>query len=178
MSIAPVIAWQGTIDLGAQAYVQQGSVANRGEIAVRILRACRELGSADGGRLSPKPTARPCTCAMPTRPTCSARRRRASSYLRIDKITRHRAPVRRRRHPSRLRLPGRARGFRRAPAKQAGIAFIGPRPSAIAAMGDKMAARATVAAAGIPVVPGTEGEGDLSDEELIAHRPADRLSRC
>ncbi|MGB9586313.1 MAG: acetyl-CoA carboxylase biotin carboxylase subunit, partial [Anaerolineales bacterium] len=50
----------------------------------------------------------------------------------------------------------------------AGIIFIGPKPSSIAAMGDKAVARATVSRAGVPVVPGTEGEGALSDEELLA----------
>jgi acetyl-CoA carboxylase biotin carboxylase subunit len=55
--------------------------------------------------------------------------------------------------------------------QDAGLVFIGPRPSAIAAMGDKAVARATVAAAGIPVVPGTEGEGNLRDEELLAIAP-------
>src|SRR3970282_2144286 len=55
--------------------------------------------------------------------------------------------------------------------QEAGMIFIGPRPSAIAAMGDKAVARATVAAAGIPVVPGTEGEGNLRDEDLLAIAP-------
>jgi acetyl-CoA carboxylase biotin carboxylase subunit len=53
----------------------------------------------------------------------------------------------------------------------AGLAFIGPKPSSIAAMGDKAVARATVASAGLPVVPGTEGEGDLSDEDLLSIAP-------
>ncbi|MBU2610960.1 MAG: acetyl-CoA carboxylase biotin carboxylase subunit, partial [Chloroflexi bacterium] len=55
--------------------------------------------------------------------------------------------------------------------QNAGILFIGPKPSAIAAMGDKMKARNTVIAAGVPVVPGTEGEGSLSDEDLLAVAP-------
>jgi acetyl-CoA carboxylase biotin carboxylase subunit len=52
-----------------------------------------------------------------------------------------------------------------------GLAFIGPKPSSIAAMGDKATARATVARAGVAVVPGTEGEGALSDEELLVLAP-------
>jgi acetyl-CoA carboxylase biotin carboxylase subunit len=52
-----------------------------------------------------------------------------------------------------------------------GLIFIGPKPSSIAAMGDKTIARATVSSAGVPVVPGTEGEGYLNDEELLQLAP-------
>jgi acetyl-CoA carboxylase biotin carboxylase subunit len=55
--------------------------------------------------------------------------------------------------------------------EEAGLAFIGPRPTAIAAMGDKAVARSTVAAAGVKVVPGTEGEGNLRDQDLISIAP-------
>ena len=48
----------------------------------------------------------------------------------------------------------------------AGIVFIGPSPHAIAIMGDKQTARRTVQAAGVPIVPGTEG--GINDEALIA----------
>lgn len=55
--------------------------------------------------------------------------------------------------------------------EEAGIAFIGPKPSAIAAMGDKAVARATVIKAGVPVVPGTEDVGNMSDEDLLSRAP-------
>jgi acetyl/propionyl-CoA carboxylase alpha subunit len=53
----------------------------------------------------------------------------------------------------------------------ADIIFIGPKPSSIAAMGDKAVARSTVLKAGVPVVPGTEDVGNLSDEDLLAIAP-------
>jgi acetyl-CoA carboxylase biotin carboxylase subunit len=56
--------------------------------------------------------------------------------------------------------------------RQAGVVFVGPNPSSIAAMGDKAVARNTVSRAGVQVVPGTEGEGSLRDEELLALAPS------
>ena len=53
----------------------------------------------------------------------------------------------------------------------AGITFIGPKPASIAAMGDKAVARATVLKAGVPVVPGIEGVGNRTDDELLAMAP-------
>ncbi len=140
-------------------------VANRGEIAIRIIRACRELGlstvavfsQADRNALH----VRYADEAYPIGPPPSR-----DSYLRIDKIM----DVARRSqagaiHPGYGFLAEREE-FAQA-CLDAGLAFIGPKPSAIAAMGDKMIARTTVSQAGVPVVPGTEGEGDLSDEELL-----------
>jgi acetyl-CoA carboxylase biotin carboxylase subunit len=144
-------------------------IANRGEIAVRIIRACRELGmqtvavysEADRQALH----VRYADEAYLVGPAPSR-----ESYLRVDKMI----DIAKKSgagaiHPGYGFLAERA-DFAQA-CMDAGLIFIGPKPSAIAAMGDKAVARATVSAAGIPVVPGTEGEGSLRDEELLALGP-------
>ncbi len=144
-------------------------IANRGEIAVRIIRACRELGietvavfsEADRNAMH----VRYADEAYLIGPAPSR-----DSYLRIDKIL----DVAKRSgadavHPGYGFLAEREE-FAGA-CEEAGITFIGPKPSAIAAMGDKAVARATVTRAGVPVVPGTEGEGALRDDEIVAIAP-------
>ena len=144
-------------------------VANRGEIAVRIIRACRELGNATVAVFSEADRSalhvRYADEAYLLGPAPSR-----ESYLRIDRVMEiaKKAEVDAV-HPGYGFLAERE-DFAQACA-EAGIAFIGPKPSAIAAMGDKAVARATVTRAGVPVVPGTEGEGGLHDDEILAVAP-------
>ncbi len=144
-------------------------VANRGEIAVRIIRACRELGLqtvavySEADRIALH--VRYADEAYLLGPAPSR-----ESYLRADKII----DIARQCHADAIH-PGYGFLAEREPfaaaCAEAHIAFIGPRPSAIAAMGDKMKARETVLAAGVPVVPGTEGTASMSDEELQREAP-------
>jgi acetyl-CoA carboxylase biotin carboxylase subunit len=141
-------------------------IANRGEIAVRIIRACRELGIQTVAVYSEVDRralhVRYADEAYLLGPAPSR-----DSYLRMDKIIeiakRAEADAI---HPGYGFLAERE-DFAQACADE-GIVFIGPKPSAIAAMGDKAVARATVTKAGVSVVPGTEGEGRLRDDEIIA----------
>jgi acetyl-CoA carboxylase biotin carboxylase subunit len=144
-------------------------VANRGEIAVRIIRACRELGVETVAVYSEVDRSalhvRYADEAYLIGPAPSR-----ESYLRADKII----DVARKSgadaiHPGYGFLAERE-DFAAA-CEEAGIAFIGPKPSSIAAMGDKMEARATVIRAGVPVVPGTEDVGNMSNEDLLAKAP-------
>jgi acetyl-CoA carboxylase biotin carboxylase subunit len=144
-------------------------IANRGEIAVRIIRACEERGlrtvavysDADRRALH----VRRADEAYHIGPAPAS-----ESYLRIDRIL----DVARRSgadaiHPGYGFLAENAE-FAQACA-DAGVVFIGPPPAAIAAMGDKVEARRRMQAAGVPVVPGTEA--GLPHEEL--QRAAEEL---
>ncbi|MFU8771762.1 MAG: acetyl-CoA carboxylase biotin carboxylase subunit [Anaerolineales bacterium] len=145
-------------------------IANRGEIAVRIIRACRELGmqtvavysEADRRALHVRYADEAYLLGPPPS---------RESYLRADKIieaakTSGATGI----HPGYGFLAERA-DFAQACIDE-GLIFIGPKPSSIAAMGDKEVARATVAASSVSVVPGTEGEGSLSNEELLTVAPS------
>jgi acetyl-CoA carboxylase biotin carboxylase subunit len=139
-------------------------IANRGEIAVRIIRACREMGIAtvavfsDADRESLHVLLADEAVLLGPAPA-------TESYLVIDKII---AAARATRadaiHPGYGFLAENV-AFAEACAA-AGFVFIGPPPSAVRAMGDKMAARRTAIRMQVPVVPGTEQP--LADEAEAA----------
>ncbi|HHN66750.1 MAG TPA: acetyl-CoA carboxylase biotin carboxylase subunit [Thermopetrobacter sp.] len=142
-------------------------IANRGEIALRVLRACREMGIATVAVHSTADEA-----AMHVRladeSVCIGPPPAAESYLNIPailaacEITGADAV-----HPGYGFLSENAR-FAEILAEH-GIAFIGPSPEHIRVMGDKIVARRTAAELGIPVVPGSDGAvATLAEAEKIA----------
>ena len=127
-------------------------VANRGEIAVRVIRACREMGYPTVAVYSDADRAALHVVyadeALPIGPAPSR-----ESYLRIDRILdaakKSKAGAI---HPGYGFLAENAE-FARA-CRDAGILFIGPSPESIDAMGSKTESRQRMKAAGVPVVPG------------------------
>jgi acetyl-CoA carboxylase biotin carboxylase subunit len=148
---------------------QKVLIANRGEIAVRIIRACREVG-LDTVAVYSEADRQALHVRLSDEAYLLGPAPARESYLRIDKIIEAaRKCGADAIHPGYGFLAERE-DFAEA-CQEEGIVFIGPKPSAIAAMGDKMTARETVRKAGVPVVPGTEDVGNMSDDDLLAMGP-------
>lgn len=143
-------------------------VANRGEIALRILRACRELGietvaiysEADRGSAY---------LDLADETYCVGPAKSASSYLKIDRVI-SAAEV------GNVEAIHPGYGFLSENAhfneicRSCNIDFIGPTPQAMHRLGDKNAARSMARAAGVPVVPGSDGLVEDEKQALkIAH---------
>jgi len=132
-------------------------IANRGEIAIRIIRACRDLGFSsvavysDGDREALH--TRYADEAVYIGPTPAFQ-----SYLNIDAILAAAAKIGAQAvHPGYGFLSENPEFARRV--EQAGLIFIGPSPQTMAQTGDKMMARCIAHDAGIPVLPGLELDG-------------------
>ena len=144
-------------------------VANRGEIAARVLRACRESGIATVAVCSEADRDSPYTrLADEVREIGPARV--TDSYLNLDRILEAaRATGAEAIHPGYGFFAENASLVRRI--EEAGLTFIGPTSASIALMGDKLAARRAAAEAGVPMLPGTEAVEGLEE----VHREAERL---
>ncbi len=138
-------------------------IANRGEIALRIVRACRELGIESVAVYS-EADVRAAHVAAADRAVAIGPAPAVDSYLSIPRLidAAHTAGADAV-HPGYGFLSENA-AFARA-CETAGIIFVGPPARVIAQMGSKIAARALMQAAGVPVVPG-ETPDDQSDDGL------------
>ncbi|WP_030179856.1 biotin carboxylase N-terminal domain-containing protein [Streptomyces violaceorubidus] len=138
-------------------------VANRGEIAVRVIRTLRSMGVRSVAVFSDADAdarhVREADEAVRIGPAPAT-----ESYLVVERLLEAAARTGAQAvHPGYGFLAENA-GFARA-CEEAGLVFIGPSADAIALMGDKIRAKETVKAAGVPVVPGSSGSG-LTDAQL------------
>ena len=150
-------------------------IANRGEIAVRVIRGCREMGllsvavSSDCDRNALHVRLADEAYAIGGNPA-------GESYLRIDKLidVAHRSGATFI-HPG-YGFLAENEDFAQA-CVDADVTFIGPRPDAIRRMGNKSTARSVAVDAGVPVVPGSaEPFAEDADDAVIVEQDASDLS--
>src|SRR3954453_159974 len=142
-------------------------IANRGEIALRILRACKELGiptvavhsTADAEAMHVR---------LADESVCIGPAAAKDSYLNIPAILSAAAITGAEAiHPGYGFLSENA-GFAEM-VEAHGLTFIGPSPAHIRMMGDKIAAKEAMGSLGVPLVPGSPGEvADLQDVRAVA----------
>jgi acetyl-CoA carboxylase, biotin carboxylase subunit len=140
-------------------------IANRGEIALRVLRACRELGIRTVAVHSEADTEAKYV-KLADESVCIGPASSALSYLNVPaiisaaEVTDAEAI-----HPGYGFLSENADFAERV--EQSGFVFIGPRPDTIRLMGDKVSAKDTMKAAGVPCVPGSDGALPADPKEII-----------
>jgi len=142
--------------------VRKVLIANRGEIAVRIVRACRDAGLASVAVYADQDLDG-LPAAMADEAYALEGQRPADTYLSIEQILKRAIDsgadaI----HPGYGFLAENA-AFARA-VIDAGLTWIGPPPAAIETLGDKVAARAIAQAVGAPLAPGTDGPVSSADE--------------
>jgi acetyl-CoA carboxylase biotin carboxylase subunit len=140
-------------------------IANRGEIAVRIMRTCRDLGIATVAVHSDA-DAEAMHVRLADRAVRIGPAAATESYLRSEAIIEAAlATAAAAVHPGYGFLSERAPFA--AAVEAAGLVFVGPAPATLAALGDKLEARAAARAAGVPIVPGTFEPLPLGDAARI-----------
>ncbi len=143
--------------------IQCLAIANRGEVAVRIIRACDELG-IKSVLLHSEPDRDSMAFRMASAAVCIGGASAGESYLSIERVLAGaKSAGADAIHPGFGFLSENA-SFAQA-VGDAGLIFVGPSPKSISTLGDKISARALMEAAGVPVSPGYQGQ-DQSNQRL------------
>jgi acetyl-CoA carboxylase biotin carboxylase subunit len=148
--------------------IQKVLIANRGEIALRIVRACRELGIKTLAVYS-EADVQSLHVQLADEAICIGGPRSSDSYLRADRIisAAEIADVDAI-HPGYGFLSENAKFAEQC--ESCNIKFIGPKSKSIKMMGDKAVAKDTVRKAGVPIVPGSDGPVDSENEAVKVAR--------